>query len=63
MSLASRVARLEAKQGAGARPIVIVLQDADGGWVDMDTGERVEPGDVPADARVIVLAVRDDGPQ
>ncbi len=63
MSQASRIGRLEAKQGTDARPIVIVLQDADGGWYGLDTGERVEPEAVPANARVIVFAVREDGPQ
>ena len=63
MSLASRVARLEAKRGTGARPIVVVLQDEDGGWSDLDTGERVEPAAVPANAQVIVFAVREDGPR
>ena len=63
MSLASRIARLEAKQGAGEGSIVIVFAEADGRWYDPDTGERVEPADLPANARVIVIATRDDGPQ
>ena len=63
MSLASRVGRLEAKAGSNEGPIVTVGEDADGGWYDLHTGERVEPAAVPANARVIVFAVREDGPQ
>ena len=62
MTLASRIRRLEAAAGRGEEPLLIVFAEADGRWRDA-AGERVNPADLPANARVIVISVRDDGPQ
>jgi hypothetical protein len=62
MSLASRVQRLEAKAGTGKAPLLIVYEDEDGEWTTSE-GERVERDDVPANAQVVVIGLRPDGPQ
>jgi len=62
VSLRARLERVEARAGKGAGPIVIVFQDADGGWRDA-RGEPIEGRDVPPDALVIAVVRRPDGPQ
>lgn len=62
MSLASRVERLEGKAGTGRAPLLIVLEDEEGMWTT-SAGEYIEREEVPANAHLIVIRTRPDGPQ
>ncbi|MDP9355723.1 MAG: hypothetical protein M3R02_10675 [Chloroflexota bacterium] len=56
-----RVGRLETAAGTTHRPaLVVVLDDGDGVWRDLQTGAVVVP---PPGALLVVFRERKDGPQ